>query len=759
MKKPVNIVDKAMEIARSVRRVPKKSAKKKAKKPALVVMDMVQDVEQDIPIANALRLARGGGGGADSGQAANRTSPSRGGGGGGAADSGQVGGGKSGSGVGGSNAGSRAGGSGGAGDSGRVGGGQSGSSAGSRGVQPSAGGGGGGGGGGGADSGRAAKQAEATKAAQTKTSVSPAAREPAGYSRPAGYGAAPSGVYGPRMVGDVVSNAPSTFSTENAMKKIAEGSSIVGGYPESKIQDRVAAPVAAPVKLEQTPTISRNAYDAYRPSAADNVYIGADFKPSGPSADSGYSPSLTRSLVDNTAAPVGMPVSSPSYDPLSSVRTPAPVAQASYNPLSSVSTPVPPSYPAYASGPPSGFMTPEQQRLDRQNTMYSPNALGDLYKNMNVYNISDMDKKIAAQQQLLGQTIGASQYGGNVTANINNNLAGTGTINPFSAGVATHWTGGMEPVENISGYGYAATIDNEGNINYTRPFNAAGEMQQTQHMKGLNDQYIGISSQGVQPNEQQLRAASVMGQNWFNPQATVTTHGYEAGTRVLSGERNLPPKNIRQEAEGAALAGAFSGSPNDTAVRWSPAQISPIASPATNTTAIYSEPAYYSGQQLAAVKPRSVVVENNAQSPNIQAQNYGFVSPENTYGGNIQTASNLKTSVSPSQQEGGYFTPEQRAAYLSNLGDTRSSERPFPAETKKKPEEVIAQAPVEPYKPVVNPPYVYRDYLSESYGTPLPPPSTSIADFNAYNQRYMKRGGRIGGSLEAALRIAKSKLL
>jgi hypothetical protein len=111
------------------------------------------------------------------------------------------------------------------------------------------------------------------------------------------------------------------------------------------------------------------------------------------------------------------------------------------------------------------------------------------------------------------------------------------------------------------------------------------------------------------------------------------------------------------------------------------------------------------------------------------------------------------------QTTGGYFTPEQRAAYLNNLGDTRSSERPFPAETKKKPEEVIAQAPVEPYKPVVNPPYVYRDYLSESYGTPLPPPSTSIADFNAYNQRYMKRGGRIGGSLEAALRIAKSKLL
>lgn len=639
MKKPVNIVDKAMEIARSVRRAPKKSAKKKAKKPALVVMDMVQDVEQDIPIANALRLARGGGGGADSGQAANRTSPSRGGGGGGAADSGQVGGGKSGSGVGGSNAGSRAGGSGGAGDSGRVGGGQSGSGAGSRGVQPSA---GGGGGGGGADSGKAAKQAEATKAAQTKTSVSPAAREPAGYSRPAGYGAAPSGVYGPRMVGDVVSTAPSTFSTENAMKKIAEGSSIVGGGvqkpTEPKIQDQVPS---APVKLEQTPTISRNAYDAYTPSDAD-IFAGANSPLAGGGLDS-YNRDTYQSLQTPTQQAALNAANQAAVDARfvgSDVNAPVP-SSGNVSTLTRSAVPTgAPVAPTYVAGDP---------RVNYAQPAYSAPVQAP-------------------------QTIGSK-------------IAYTEQPGPFGANPPTWSPTSQYPVQ---------------------PASSVPDRQISSIVAG---DLPPVATGSLPPGYAQTgRVITVAGSGWpvqniaanvtpVGPQINNVATGYPASSTYVAQSQTLPPS-----------------------VSNSPQTRTPLPG--------------YDVQTASA---------EESVGP------YDYTEPTNDiYPNGVNELG---------QTTGGYFTPEQRAAYLSNLGDTRSSERPFPAETKKKPEEVIAQAPVEPYKPVVNPPYVYRDYLSESYGTPLPPPSTSIADFNAYNQRYMKRGGRIGGSLEAALRIAKSKLL
>lgn len=234
--------------------------------------------------------------------------------------------------------------------------------------------------------------------------------------------------------------------------------------------------------------------------------------------------------------------------------------------------------------PPRSFaesvMTPGQQMVDRANTIYSPNALGSLYRNVGTYGIANRDLRSLAQQQLLGQTIAASRYGGRVTADLNPNLAGKGTVNPFKDDVATHWTGGNEPLSGISGNGYAVTIDKNGNVNYTRAFNSDGTIRSTNHMMGLNRGYVGISSQGVEPNYAQLSAASALGQNWFNPGANVSTHGYEAGTRVVSGERSVPPKNRRQEREGVALASAFTGI-QDPGKRWSPTQIA-SAAPVTN---------------------------------------------------------------------------------------------------------------------------------------------------------------------------------
>lgn len=225
------------------------------------------------------------------------------------------------------------------------------------------------------------------------------------------------------------------------------------------------------------------------------------------------------------------------------------------------------------SGPPSGFMSPEQQKIDRQNTQYSPNALNNLYKNIGSFDISDIDKRTAAQQQLLGQTIGASKYGGTVTANVNNSIDGKGLTDPFSDTVVTHWTGGPAPLARMSGNGYAVTIDKNGDINYTRAFNQDGLMRSTNQLYGMNKGHIGVSSQGIVPNQAQLQAASVLGRDWFNKDARVTTHGYEAGTRVLAGERDIPNKSKRPENEGLDLAGAFTGRPAQ-GNSWTPSNIS-----------------------------------------------------------------------------------------------------------------------------------------------------------------------------------------
>jgi hypothetical protein len=48
---------------------------------------------------------------------------------------------------------------------------------------------------------------------------------------------------------------------------------------------------------------------------------------------------------------------------------------------------------------------------------------------------------------------------------------------------------------------------------------------------------------------------------------------------------------------------------------------------------------------------------------------------------------------------------------------------------------------------------MYTDYPDN-----LPPADPDIINFNNYNQN-LNRGGRIGDSVDAALRIAKSKLL
>lgn len=235
-----------------------------------------------------------------------------------------------------------------------------------------------------------------------------------------------------------------------------------------------------------------------------------------------------------------------------------------------------------------GFMSPQAKKATQYgaDTLYSPDTLGNLYKDIGVYGIDDLDRKIAAEQALLGQTIGASQYGNEVTATANNkvrNSQSVKSIDPFEKGVTMHWAQEKNPF-GISGIkGYHTTIDQAGNINYTKPFNRDGTFPGLNHQKGQNADYVGIASTGVQPNQAQVDAAGVLGRDWFNKDAKVTTHGYEAGTRIETGDRpRSEVDGTRQPAEGAALASSFVGSDTIRRDSWSPTTLSgktSIASP------------------------------------------------------------------------------------------------------------------------------------------------------------------------------------
>jgi len=216
---------------------------------------------------------------------------------------------------------------------------------------------------------------------------------------------------------------------------------------------------------------------------------------------------------------------------------------------------------------PSGFMTPQQQMADRMNTMYSPKALGGLYKGVGAYGISDPEKRSAIQGSLLGQTIELSRMGKTVGYTPAPKVRYSGYTDPTTADVVTHWTGSPKtkvPALGIGkGYGYGVVVDPAGNVSYTKQFNPEGNYPQTWHTSGYNTGRIGVANIGIEPNPAQIASTAALGRDWFNPEASVTSHGYLAGD--IAAQRRAAGQKFsgRPSREGKALASAFSGGLSD----------------------------------------------------------------------------------------------------------------------------------------------------------------------------------------------------
>jgi hypothetical protein len=163
--------------------------------------------------------------------------------------------------------------------------------------------------------------------------------------------------------------------------------------------------------------------------------------------------------------------------------------------------------------------------------------------------------------------------------------------------------------------------------------------------------------------------------------------------------------------------------------------------------------------------PTRGLLQPQGQSPDVVAAG---VTPEETTGefdyDPAQDPANYMQPIYPGDESGpGYFTPEERQAYLASIQGTRSSERipeyvpqtTRPDDTNKEDKPNKKPRPIRKPRPYRPHDYTYNNYANLGAGNGVDP---DIVDFNKYNQN-LNRGGRIGDSVEAALRIAKSKLL
>jgi len=163
--------------------------------------------------------------------------------------------------------------------------------------------------------------------------------------------------------------------------------------------------------------------------------------------------------------------------------------------------------------------------------------------------------------------------------------------------------------------------------------------------------------------------------------------------------------------------------------------------------------------------PTRGLLQPQDQSPAVVAAG---VAPEETTGefdyDPAQDPANYMQPIYPGDESGpGYFTPEERQAYLDSIQGTRSSERlpeyvpqtTRPDDTNKEDKPNKKPRPIRKPRPYRPHDYTYNNYANLGAGHGADP---DIIAFNKYNQN-LNRGGRIGDSVEAALRIAKSKLL
>ena len=509
-------------------------------------------------------------------------------------------------------------------------------------------------------------------------------------SSPAGFGPRQSS-----MPGNPVSTAPSTQSWQGAVDRIAQGSSVVGNPTGVKqFTDRV--PQAAPkaVNYSQTPTVSPNMSGPGNYSSLSSITSGAN----SPFADPGVTSYDAEKERDRAIA---------------SART---AAQ-------------------------SGILGPSV-------------PAGTAIQRDPYFGSEQVANRFSGSLPSIG--VNTTAYSAPIGPTQSQQLAADAMKNIFSGSPEVQTTPqriGRGPMVNVGRYGTATQTPGD----YSAYRQAQAERD---FANSIGENVYGgppaSAPSGMGPSTQ---PASVAAPTAYGPSVASVDDPYsQRYSKVASYLGTVPPtqKPAYQPSDMMGTTrsiGSLSG-PNQ-GLGYSPAK--PNIQPASAPAPSYSGNPFntgYPNPQTEDIR-RAVEIAQEPAAPKKQGpiDVPGYPAPQADISpsqGDYSPSQAPAYNVSPSQQSG--WTSAQRDAYLGGLGNSKTGQVPV-SQNGGQPQgsPVVPAAPMTTLAPMpdwVDYSYLYNDYPQLALGA-----TPNIGAFNQYNATF-KRGGRVGDSIEAALRLA-----
>ena len=522
-------------------------------------------------------------------------------------------------------------------------------------------------------------------------------------SSPAGFGPRQSS-----MPGSPVSTAPSTQSWQGALDRIARGSSVVGNPTGQKpFTDRV--PQAAPqaVRYSQTPTVSPNISGPGNYSSLSSFTSGAN----SPFADPGVTSYDAEKERDRAIASARTAAQSGILGPS------VPAGAARYTAAQQAAA-----FPGSSTYGATDTITNALQAAKAATPVGAP-AIGT---NPNLYSspiaMSRPPTEVAQDPSLTGRAASAQTLGQQLA---------------FASGAAANTIG-----DYIGGAAQRAG-------DYVSSMFGGEPTMQAASGKLYSDRLPG--SEAMPPGDVYKTPGPKMASGFVSEMGRNISG---VGNYSLAGAPAVPSGAI-SIGKNISGVGNYSqaGVPSNA-----PVGASPNVPPASAPTTSYSGNVFNKGPMQQAEDIRRAVALAQGVAPSRQQSQSdinvpGYPGPQADISpsqGDYSPSQAPAYDVSPSQQSG--WTSAQRDAYLGSLGNSKTGQVPL-ARSPQQTQAGVA-APVVPPTTLAPMPdwvdysYLYNDYPELALGN-----TPNIGAFNQYNATF-KRGGRIGDSIEAALRLA-----
>jgi hypothetical protein len=533
----------------------------------------------------------------------------------------------------------------------------------------------------------------------------------------------------PAMGGyDPVSSAPSSMSVQNALDRIAQGSSIVGGYPGNKIQDRVPQATPSTVKYATESALAGPNRGLGYPAAAPESYRPTKMQDRVPAQEKQFYdrvPTMASPAAPSTPyGPSVTPVDDPFSQRYAKVAgylgsvSPTPKAPTTLSDMASPTRSV-----AGLAGPNQGLGYSPTAPMNAEPT--------DIFAGANSPFANSAVTSFDVEKYNSPASYPASPVAGLVGPSV---PAGTAIQKDpyFSAAMASARYGSPAAPSDIP-----ASIVAAAQQPAVTP--QVREKQFYDRVPAVEKQFADRVPGSVAGMVDYT--APVMG----DPRVSAPLGGFPAASAPPATAQNSTPPAPSYDAYVAALQNSRYGSPT--------AAIGDQYDPEATFREATTVPSWKQGgtsiPSIASATPQRAPTEVD-----IPGYPEG-ISPSQDDRYSVAPSQQAAYDTSPSQQSG--WSDEQRDAYLNSiLGGHGGGGRPQrPQNTQMamlnpKARDKQSMPPL--------PPWYDYDYLYTDYSQTLPPPDQDIVNFNNYSTT-LKRGGRVGDSVDAALRLARGSIV